>query len=49
MDTTVSKIMYYDYRMEGKPQVIICSTEGDVKGFNMTANKNANKLMDDSA
>ena len=38
-ETTISKIMYYDYRLEGQKQIICANEEGDVKGFTITANK----------
>jgi Bardet-Biedl syndrome 2 protein len=41
MGSTISKIMYEDYRMEGNKQVIVCNTDGDVKGFTLTQNASA--------
>lgn len=38
MGSTVAKIMYEDYRLEGTKQAIVCNTDGDVKGFNLTLN-----------
>ena len=46
MSSTVSKIMYEDYRLEGYPQVIVCNTDGDIKGFNLTLNTEAYELND---
>jgi hypothetical protein len=47
-DSTVSKVMYYDYRLEGHSQIICATTEGDVKGFSVTANKKDIQLKDDT-
>lgn len=41
MGATVSKIMYEDYRMEGAPQVVVCNSDGDVKGYNISTNVDA--------
>lgn len=46
MSSTVSKIMYEDYRLEGFPQVIVCNTDGDIKGFNLTLNVADYELTD---
>ena len=41
MGATVSKIMYEDYRMEGAPQVVVCNSDGDIKGYNISTNVDA--------
>lgn len=46
MGSTVSKIMYEDYRKEGAPQVIVCNTDGDIKGYNLTTNASAYEAID---
>ena len=38
LPSAISQLFYYDYRMEGQPQVIAVDAEGEVKGMNITRN-----------
>ena len=38
METSISKLFFTDYRMEGLPQVVAVDSEGSVKGFSITRN-----------
>ena len=36
MGSSISELFYYDYRMDGSPQVIGVDSEGNVKGLALT-------------
>lgn len=36
MSASISELFYYDYRMEGLPQVIAIDADGNVKGLSVT-------------
>lgn len=44
MSTPISKIMYCDYRLEGKPQVVVCTAGGEVKGFSLASEDQAMQM-----
>lgn len=45
-ETSLAKIMYSDYRLEGSKQIICANIEGDIKGFSITANRKLYELQD---
>ena len=47
MGSPISQLFYYDYRMDGIPQVIAISQEGNVIGLSLTRNVKQFELEDD--
>lgn len=45
-DTPISKIFFYDYRMQGQKQVIAVLADGLVKGFSISSNKSVDLSND---
>lgn len=46
LSTAVSAVLDADYRMDGKDQLVVCSMDGEVKGFVPTVSENKQPVAD---
>ncbi|XP_057298017.1 Bardet-Biedl syndrome 2 protein-like [Hydractinia symbiolongicarpus] len=46
LSTAVSAVLDADYRMDGKDQLVVCSMDGEVKGFVPTVSENKQPVVD---